>query len=363
MLYVFWELTTVFSYLLVGHNPTLRANRRAALTALIVTTFGGLAMLVGIVLLAVRYDTYSLSAVLAGAAASGRRTPRWWSPRCVLLLVGALSKSALVPFHFWLPGAMAAPTPVSAYLHAAAMVKAGIYLVAVLAPVFAGTPAWRPVLLSLGAATMLLGGWRALRQYDIKLLLAYGTVSQLGFLVVLMRHRHPGRRRSAGWPCSSAHALFKSTLFLVVGIVDHSAGTRDLRKLAGVGQAMPVVAAAAAVAGASMAAVPPTLGFVAKEAGFEALTYLVADGDGTGVARAARGAARRRPGGRLGPDRRPTRCASSGAPSPPRPSGSTSTPRAPTRTSGRTTGCRGASPPRRCCWPRSAWSAASSATS
>ncbi|GAA1840991.1 Na+/H+ antiporter subunit A [Microlunatus capsulatus] len=279
-LYVFWELTTVFSYLLVGHNPAFAANRRAALTALIVTTFGGLAMLVGIVLLAVRYDSYSLSRVLEGAAASGVDSPLVVTA-VLLLLVGALSKSALVPFHFWLPGAMAAPTPVSAYLHAAAMVKAGIYLVAVLAPVFAGTPAWRPVLLSLGAATMLLGGWRALRQYDIKVLLAYGTVSQLGFLVVLMGI---GTRAAAlgGLALLVSHALFKATLFLVVGIVDHSAGTRDLRKLAGVGKAMPVVAAAAAVAGASMAAVPPTLGFVAKEAGFESLTYLVADGDGTG---------------------------------------------------------------------------------
>ena len=279
-LYVFWELTTVFSYLLVGHNPTFTANRRAALTALIVTTFGGLAMLVGIVLLAVRYDNYSLSGVMAGAAASGVDSPLV-VVAVLLLLVGALSKSALVPFHFWLPGAMAAPTPVSAYLHAAAMVKAGVYLVAVLAPVFAGTPAWRPVLLSLGAATMLVGGWRALRQYDIKLLLAYGTVSQLGFLTVLMGI---GTRAAAlgGLALLISHALFKASLFLVVGIVDHSAGTRDLRKLAGVGRAMPVVAAAAAVAGASMAAVPPTLGFIAKEAGFEALTYLVADGDGTG---------------------------------------------------------------------------------
>lgn len=278
--YVFWELTTVFSYLLVGHNPAFAANRRAALTALIVTTFGGLAMLVGIVLLAVRYDTYSLSGVLAGAAASGVGSPLV-VVAALLLLVGALSKSALVPFHFWLPGAMAAPTPVSAYLHAAAMVKAGVYLVAVLAPVFAGTPGWRPVLLSLGAATMLLGGWRALRQYDIKVLLAYGTVSQLGFLVVLMGI---GTRAAAlgGLALLVSHALFKATLFLVVGIVDHSAGTRDLRKLAGVGRAMPVVAGAAAVAGASMAAVPPTLGFVAKEVGFESLTYLVGDGDGTG---------------------------------------------------------------------------------
>ena len=279
-LYVFWELTTVFSYLLVGHNPRFAANRRAALTALVVTTFGGLAMLTGIVLLGVRYDTFSLSGVLDAARASGVGSA-YVVTAVMLLLVGALTKSALVPFHFWLPGAMAAPTPVSAYLHAAAMVKAGVYLVAVLAPVFAGTPGWRPVLLTLGAATMVLGGWRSLRQYDIKVLLAYGTVSQLGFLMVLCGI---GTRAAAlgGLALLIAHALFKSTLFLVVGVVDHSAGTRDLRRLNGVGRRMPVVAGAALLAGASMAALPPTLGFTAKEAGFESLTYL-AGGDGTGV--------------------------------------------------------------------------------
>ena len=187
-----------------------------------VTTFGGLAMLTGIVLLGVRYDTFSLSGVLAAAAATGVGSA-YVVTAVVLLLVGALTKSALVPFHFWLPGAMAAPTPVSAYLHAAAMVKAGVYLVAVLAPVFAGTPGWRPILLTLGAATMIIGGWRSLRQYDIKVLLAYGTVSQLGFLVVLCGI---GTRSAAlgGIALLVGHALFKSTLFLVVGIVDHSAG-------------------------------------------------------------------------------------------------------------------------------------------
>ncbi len=280
-LYVFWELTTVFSYLLVGHNPTFPANRRAALTALIVTTFGGLAMLVGIVLLSVRYHTYSLSRVLEGAAATGVDHPLV-IVAVILLLLGALTKSALVPFHFWLPGAMAAPTPVSAYLHAAAMVKAGVYLVAVLAPVFAATPFWRPVTLTLGASTMIIGGWRALRQYDIKVLLAYGTVSQLGFLIVLSGI---GTRAAAlgALALVISHALFKSTLFLVVGIVDHSAGTRDLRKLTEVGRSMPVVAVAAIVAGASMAAIPPTIGFTAKEAAFESLSYLVGGGDETGI--------------------------------------------------------------------------------
>jgi multicomponent Na+:H+ antiporter subunit A len=281
LLYVFWELTTVFSYLLVGHNPTRGANRRAALTALMVTTFGGLAMLVGIVMIGVTAGTFSLSAVLAQPDRLGTGTVAVVA--VLLLLVGALTKSAQVPFHFWLPGAMAAPTPVSAYLHAAAMVKAGVYLVALLAPVFADLPGWRPVVLTLGAVTMILGAWRALRQYDIKLLLAYGTVSQLGFLMAMCGL---GTRSAmlAGVAMVISHALFKAALFLVVGVVDRATGTRDIRKLSGVARQLPLVAGAAAVAAASMAAVPPLIGFTAKEAAFESLVYLLPDGDQTGIA-------------------------------------------------------------------------------
>lgn len=280
LLYVFWELTTVFSYLLIGHYPTRNANRRAALTALLVTTFGGLAMLVGIIMIGTRAGTYQLTAILAdpGRAGSGA----FLVVAVILLLVGALSKSALVPFHFWLPGSMAAPTPVSAYLHAAAMVKAGVYLVALLAPAFAGVPGWRPLLLTLGATTMIIGGWRALRQYDIKLLLAYGTVSQLGFLMAVCGL---GTRSAllAGVAMVVTHALFKAALFLVVGIVDRTAGTRDLRRLSGVGRRLPVLAVTAALATASMAALPPLIGFTTKEAAFESLVYLVPEGDQTGI--------------------------------------------------------------------------------
>jgi multicomponent Na+:H+ antiporter subunit A len=280
LLYVFWELTTVFSYLLVGHNPTRGANRRAALTALMVTTFGGLAMLVGIIMIGVTTGTFSLSVVMADPALLGTGTVAVVA--ILLLLVGALTKSAQVPFHFWLPGAMAAPTPVSAYLHAAAMVKAGVYLVALLAPVFADLPGWRPVVLTLGAMTMIIGAWRALRQYDIKLLLAYGTVSQLGFLMAMCGL---GTRSAmlAGVAMIISHALFKAALFLVVGVVDRATGTRDIRKLSGVAKRLPLVAGAAAVAAASMAAVPPLIGFTAKEAAFESLVYLLPDGDQTGI--------------------------------------------------------------------------------
>ncbi|KQY57141.1 Na+/H+ antiporter subunit A [Nocardioides sp. Root140] len=265
LLYVFWELTTVFSYLLIGNDPARRASRLAAMQALIVTTLGGLAMLVGILMLGQLSGTHRASELVSHPPDGTVATVA-----VVLILVGALSKSALIPFHFWLPGAMAAPTPVSAYLHAASMVKAGVFLVALLAPAFADVPGWRATVLTLGVLTMLLGGWRALRQYDVKLLLAYGTVSQLGFLLVIFS---VGTRNTAlaGLAMLLAHALFKATLFLVVGIIDHNAGTRDLRELSGVARKMPVVFVAATVAAASMAGLPPLLGFVGKESVFGAL--------------------------------------------------------------------------------------------
>jgi multicomponent Na+:H+ antiporter subunit A len=266
VLYVFWELTTILSYLLIGHTSELRSSRSAATQALVVTTAGGLAMLVGIVLLGQQAGTYQLSVILAEPPRGPLVTTA-----VVLLVVGAITKSALIPFHFWLPAAMAAPTPVSAYLHAAAMVKAGVYLVARLAPGFADVPLWRPVVLTLGGATMLLGGWRALRQHDLKLLLAFGTVSQLGFLTVLVG---TGGRNAAlaGTTLLLAHALFKACLFLVVGIVDHAAGTRDLRVLSGLWRSLPVVTVCGVAAAASMAGLPPLVGFVGKEAVYD--TYL-----------------------------------------------------------------------------------------
>lgn len=267
-LYVFWELTTVFSYLLIGHTSERKKNRRSALQALTVTTLGGLAMLVGFLILGEAAGTYRISAIVADPPEATLAV----SVAVVLVLCGALSKSAIWPFSLWLPNAMAAPTPVSAYLHAAAMVKAGVYLVARLAPAFADVPVWRPVVLVLGGATMLLGGWRALRLHDLKLVLAYGTVSQLGFLTVLAG---AGNRNAALAAVAMilAHALFKAALFLVTGIVDHAAGTRDLRELSGLGRTMPYVCAVGVLAAASMAALPPFLGFAAKEAALEALLH------------------------------------------------------------------------------------------
>ena len=265
LLYVFWELTTVFSYLLIGGAGTKLAARRAASQALILTTAGGLAMLIGLIMLGEASGSYLLSEVVADPGSGPLLVAG-----TVLVLAGAITKSAMVPFHFWLPAAMEAPTPVSAYLHAAAMVKAGIYLVARFAPGLADVPGWRPIVLALGLATMLVGGYRALRQNDLKLLLAFGTVSQLGFLMVLVG---AGSREmaAAGLAMTLAHALFKSTLFLTVGVIDHATGVRDLRRLSGLGRRLPAVAVVGALAGASMAGLPPLLGFVGKEAAFTAL--------------------------------------------------------------------------------------------
>ncbi|MGO3066798.1 MAG: Na+/H+ antiporter subunit A [Brevibacterium linens] len=269
MLYLFWEGTTVFSYLLIGHSQSRRRSRQAALQALIVTTAGGLAMLVGMILLMSATGTGQISALMERASL-GLDTGPIIVTAVILILVGAVSKSALIPFHFWLPGAMAAPTPVSAYLHAAAMVKAGIYLVLRLAPGYHALPGWSETLLTLGLLTMFIGGWQALKQTDLKLLLAFGTVSQLGFLTTMASFGTPDITKAA-LAMLIAHALFKACLFLCVGIIDHRAGTRDLTKLSGGWKAFPIVAVCATIAAASMAGLPPLFGFVAKEAVYSTL--------------------------------------------------------------------------------------------
>ncbi|MDO4241132.1 MAG: Na+/H+ antiporter subunit A [Microbacteriaceae bacterium] len=260
LLFIFWEATTVLSFLLIGHSGVRRSNRVAALEAIFITTLGGLAMLVGLVLLHVTVGSANLSDILA-AAPSGTLV----TVAIYLLLAGAISKSAVFPFHFWLPQAMAAPTPVSAYLHAAAMVKAGIYLLARLTPVFADVPGYQWTLVALGGFTMLLGAVRALRQHDLKLLLAFGTVSQLGMLTMLYGVGVP-EVTSAATVLLFAHALGKAPLFLSVGIIEHRTGTRDLRKINGLGKASPGIAAVATLAALSMIGAPPLFGYVAKEA-------------------------------------------------------------------------------------------------
>jgi multicomponent Na+:H+ antiporter subunit A len=266
-LFVFWELTTIASYLLIGFDDQKAAARSAALHAALVTGAGGLAMLGGLVLLARQAGTYSLAEIVSSPPAqSGAVTVAW-----ALILLGAVTKSAQFPFHAWLPGAMAAPTPASAFLHSATMVKAGIFLVGRLGgAASATTDWWLPAVLAIGFTTMVLGGWRALRQTDLKLLLAFGTLSQLGFIFLLVGSGIP-EMVFGGLAILVGHALFKATLFLVVGTIDHEVGTRDLRRLSGLWKSMPMLFVIALAASLSMAALPLTLGFAAKEAAFDGL--------------------------------------------------------------------------------------------
>lgn len=264
VLYTCWELTAITSYLLIGNTHTSADARAGALHALVVTSAGGLCMLVGFVLVGQEAGTYRLSELLAEPP-SGRAV----SVGLVLVLLGVFTKSAQYPFHGWLPGAMAAPTPVSAYLHSATMVKAGVYLLARLAPAFAVLGWWRPLVLGVGLLTMVGGGLRALRQTDLKLLLAHGTVSQLGLLVVLFGAGTPATT-AAGGVLLLAHGAFKAALFMVVGVLDRRTGTRDLRELPALGEGWRAVEVVTVVSLASMAGVPLALGFIAKEAAYAA---------------------------------------------------------------------------------------------
>ena len=264
-MFVFWELTSVCSFLLIGLNDRSAQARSAALRALLVTGAGGLCLLAAVVLLQVAAGTSSFSE-LAASPPSGAMV----TTAAVLALVGAFTKSAQFPFHFWLPGAMAAPTPVSAYLHSATMVKAGIVLMARMAPIFGDLDVWRWLVVVCGGITMVLGGARAMRQTDAKLLLAHSTVSQLGFLTILMGLGLPGVTY-AGVAHLVAHAVFKAGLFLGVGAIDHATGTRDIRRLSGLWREMRVVAIAMALAGASMAGLIPLFGFATKEKALVAL--------------------------------------------------------------------------------------------
>jgi multicomponent Na+:H+ antiporter subunit A len=267
VLYVFWELTSITSYLLIGYEDEKGSARAAALQAILITSTGGLLMLAGFVLIGQAAGTYELSAIVAEPPVTG-----YGALGALLSLAGAFTKSAQVPFHMWLPAAMAAPTPVSAYLHSATMVKAGVYLIARLAPAFAVVPGWRPLVVGLGLATMLFAGLRALRQTDLKLLLAFGTVSQLGFMITLFG-AGLGEATHAAAVLLLAHAMFKATLFMVAGIVDHQTHTRDIRRLSGVGRRMPALAVVGTVAAMSMAGLPPLFGFIAKESAYEAYLH------------------------------------------------------------------------------------------
>jgi len=266
-LFVFWELTTVASYLLIGHDDHTATARSAALHAAVVTGVGGLAMLGGLVILGMESGSYRISEIITGAPPSGTAVGVAWA----LILLGAATKSAQFPFHGWLPGAMAAPTPASAFLHSATMVKAGIFFVGRLGiPAAESVAWWKPAVFVIGFITMAIGAWQALRQTDLKLLLANSTVSQLGFMFLLIGSGST-KLIYGGLAFLAAHALFKAALFLVVGTIDHQAGSRHIGSLSGLRSSMPFTFATAAAASASMAALPLTLGFAAKEAALDGL--------------------------------------------------------------------------------------------
>ncbi len=270
MLFVYWELTSITSFLLIGFDHTRQAARRAALQALVVTGGGGLFLLAGLLVISGITGTSQLSA-LSGFAAQLKASPLYLTA-LVLVLGGALTKSAQFPFHIWLPNAMEAPTPVSAYLHSATMVKAGVYLLMRLNPSMSGTPEWQTILPVFGGTTLIVGALLALRQTDLKLMLAYTTMASLGLLVLLTGFGSPHAIEAAVLYLV-AHALFKGALFMVAGIIDHEAGTRDIRKLGGLRRAMPITFAAALVAALSMAGLPPFFGFLAKEEIYAALGH------------------------------------------------------------------------------------------
>jgi multicomponent Na+:H+ antiporter subunit A len=269
-LFVFWELTGFTSYLLIGFEHERPAARAAALQALIVTGAGGLALLGAGVLLIDVTGTTSLS-VMGASRASIVASP-FYAAIAGLLLLAAFTKSAQVPFHFWLPNAMEAPTPVSAYLHSATMVKAGVYLIARMTPALGSTSFWTTAVTLAGAATMVVGACRAVQETDLKRLLAYSTLSALGVLTMLLG---VGTREAiiAALVYLVAHAGYKGALFLVAGVLDHEAGTRDISALAGLRRAMPITAVAGGAAAISMAGVPLTLGFVGKDGAYDALLH------------------------------------------------------------------------------------------
>ena len=270
MLFVYWELTSITSFLLIGFDHARPAARRAALQALVVTGGGGLLLLAGLIFIWDMSGMTQLSMLVRGGDIL--RDSPFYLAALLLVLGGAFTKSAQFPFHFWLPNAMEAPTPVSAYLHSATMVKAGVYLLMRLNPVLGDTAAWQILLPFFGGLTMLTGALLAVRQTDLKLMLAYTTMSSLGLLVMLTGFGSDHAIEAAVLYLV-AHSLFKGALFMVAGIIDHETGTRDVTKLGGLRKAMPITFAAALAAAISMAGLPPFFGFLAKEEIYYALAH------------------------------------------------------------------------------------------
>lgn len=262
LLVIFWELTSIFSFLLIGywyHNASARDGARMALT---ITGLGGFSLLVGVLIIGHIVGSYDLDVVLKSGTII--RSSPLYIPALTAILIGALTKSAQFPFHFWLPNSMAAPTPVSSYLHSATMVKAGVFLMVRFWPVLAGTDAWFWIVGLAGLTTLTLGAYFAMFQQDLKGLLAYSTISHLGLITTLLSLSSPLACVAAIFHMAN-HAIFKASLFMAAGIIDHEAGTRDMRKLTGLYRYMPITATLAMVASAAMAGVPLLNGFLSKE--------------------------------------------------------------------------------------------------
>ncbi|GGA77504.1 monovalent cation/H+ antiporter subunit A [Brucella endophytica] len=262
LLVIFWELTSIFSFLLIGYWYQNAGAREGARMALTITGAGGASLFFGVLLLGHIVGSYDLDRVLASGEII-RESP-FFLPAMLLIVLGALTKSAQFPFHFWLPNAMSAPTPVSAYLHSATMVGAGVFLLTQLWPIFAGTPEWFWVLGISGLASLVLGSWFALFQQDLKGLLAYSTISHLGLITLLLSLGSQLAAVAAVFHIIN-HATFKASLFMAAGIIDHETGTRDMRRLRGLFRYMPITATLAMVASAAMAGVPLLNGFISKE--------------------------------------------------------------------------------------------------
>lgn len=263
LLLIFWELTSLTSFLLIGFWRHLAEGRQGARMALIVTGSGGLSLIAGMLLLGQIVGSYDLTVILQHDPDEIHRSPLY-VPALLLILLGCFTKSAQFPFHFWLPHAMAAPTPVSAYLHSATMVKAGVFLLARLWPALSGPDIWFFIVAPVGLITMVVGAYIALFKDDLKALLAFSTVSHLGMMTMLLGFATPMAAAVAVFHIIN-HATFKAALFLNAGIIDHETGTRDIRRLGGLLVLMPITATMALLAGASMAGIPPLNGFISKE--------------------------------------------------------------------------------------------------
>lgn len=272
-MFVFWELTSLSSYMLIGFYNENETSRKNALQAMLVTVLGGLAMMAGIILTGMITGTYTFSELLTSTQVL--KDHPWYLVAMILVLLGAFTKSAQFPFHFWLPNAMAAPAPVSAYLHSTTMVKAGVYLLARISPIFGNTPEWQIILTSVGGFTMITGAFLAIQYTDLKKILAYTTISALGVMVFLIGIGTPLAIKAA-MVFLLAHALYKGTLFLVTGNIDHETGTREVNELSGLSKKLPYTAYAAVLAALSMAGVLPFFGFIAKEILYEAAMHFSA---------------------------------------------------------------------------------------